>query len=178
MRIIDIDLLTRKDKPDKGNSPIGFKERKQYLKKSVDPIGHETIINDSDYDLLANKYKLLSRIVHHVDIINEEDARSHLDAVSTILKKLLQSQLSIHNEVDQIIAELPSLENAEKLKSFGFTLVTLEHIVDNLSENWLPFMYKSNFFEKPYEAIVENNKLGYPNWPPSTYLIKCTKKKS
>lgn len=169
-----IDLLAKLNP-----SPEKWKENREIKRKSllqsvIDPIGKQAYAYDTEYQTLSDEYSELSSIAHHATTITEDKAIQKLNQIESILKILTIPQIAIYDEIDEIISESPTDENAEKLKSFQIRWATNSYLIENLPIDWLTNMINVGFFENPQPAILKDGSFPiYQIWPPSRYLIRC-----
>ena len=167
-----IDLLARNNpKERKLNKPLNKKERRQLLQNVIDPLGKQSYAFDNYYETLVGEYETLSFIVHGRKNISNDCALVKLSLIEDILHTFTRPQVTINDEIDEIIFQKPSTENAEKLKKLQFRWATQLQLIEKLSYDWLPFLIDAGFFDNP-QKVTGSPK--YSVWMPSTYLTKCT----
>ena len=167
-----IDLLARSKQPEsERNKPLNRQERKILLQSVIDPVGKPT--DDNRYDILADECAELSSIAHRKKKISDERACNKLSTVEDILYMLTLPQLTINEEIDEIVRRPPSTEDAKRLVEMQFRVAAQSTVLKKLPEGWLPDMIDAGFFKDPSPIFFINGQPKYANWTPSQYLIKC-----
>ena len=110
---------------------------------------------------------------HHKETITEDQASSKLSIIEDILHMFTMSQLSINDEIDEIISKSPSQKDAKKLTDLQFRWATQSQLIEKLPQEWLPYMIDAGFFSNPPITTFSNDKPNFDNWAASRYLIKC-----
>lgn len=169
-----IDLLTKKSKPRDDKTHYLSKElRIKFLKNTFDPLG-----DNHSYDeyckQLATYYGDLSSVSHHEKISTDQECQKNLNDVGSILELLTQPISEIMDIADEILSQNPSEKNAIELQKYLFLHATQSHLVQELSDDWLPFLQNTDFFNNPAQAINQDGQKRSRYWMPSDYLRKCT----
>ena len=141
------------------------------LQSVIDPLGKPT--DNNKYDTLVDEYAELSSIAHSKKEISDEQAHNKLSAVENILYMLTTPQLTINEEIDEIVLRTPSAEDAKRLVELQFRVPSESTLLKKLPEGWLPYMINAGFFKDPQPIGFTNGRPDYWNWAPSQYLIKC-----
>lgn len=149
------------------------KIRKQLLQSVIDPLGKQSYSFSDKYDALIEEYNLLSSVAHHKEEITNEQAQQKLTRVEDILHMFTRPQLSINDEIDEIISKSPSSENAKRLTELQFRWATQSQLIEKLPQEWLPYMIEVGFFSNPPAATFSKNSPRYVYWAASRYLTKC-----
>lgn len=169
-----INLLSRNEQTGyELNKSLEKKIRKQLLQSVIDPLGKQSYSFSDKYDALIEEYDSLSSVAHHKERITVEQAHQKLTRVEDILHMFTRPQLSINDEIDEIISNSPSIENAKKLTELQFRWATQSHLIEKLPQEWLPHMINVGFFCNPPPATFSNNVPRYEYWTASRYLTKC-----
>ena len=167
-----IDLLARsKQTGRERNKSLKKQERKILLQSVIDPVGKPT--DDSRYDILVDEHDELSSAAHRKKKISDKQAHSKLSTVEDILHTLTIPQLTINDEIDEIVRRPPSAEDAKRLVEMRFRVAAESTVLKKLPEDWLPYMIDAGFFKDPQPTVFISGQPKYVNWTPSQYLIKC-----
>ena len=168
-----IDLLARsKQAEEQQKKPIKKSIRKRLLESVIDPVGKQAY--DPGYQELSDIYDELSSIAHHKTEISYNESCHKLSIIEDILYRFTMPQITINEEIDNILVNPPSLKAAKRLMELQFRWATRSQLSEKLPQEWLPLMIEVEFFMNPSPATSSHGKSQFPHWIPSTYLIKCT----
>lgn len=161
--VIDILAKTKLEKS-KHRYSLKKEKRSDLLKKTFDSLTEQLHNHDTECEMLANKYGRLSSIAHGREQLSDDTVSEILSSIEEILHKFSMPQTRINDDIDDIVSQEPTAENAEKLVSLQFGTATQLYVIRNLPADWLPFMMKTNFFRMPKKGEY---------WVAHQYLSKC-----
>ena len=167
-------LARRKQAEGEHKRPMSRDERKSLLQEAFDPLAQRSLRASNKCDLLAGMYGKLSKVAHHGQA-SAEDVPKILSEIEEVLGDLTTPQITINEEMDDLLSKAPSADLARRLIRMQSRRATQLRLVDAMQDHWLPPMREAGFFSNPPPASTAEPP-SYTVWPPSHYLKKCTKK--
>ena len=162
-----IDLLCRANQSDNERSNTRSLKSPKRL-KLLEKVLYPHIISAEQQGnclKLIEYYRELNTYAHHVEKITQEVAEQIHYCVQCILVEITKQSISFVGDVDDIIKQQPSHENAVKLRSIINSPELYNYALNNMDPSWFMHLYNANYFWK-YDTIIDYYNI--------TYLIKCT----
>ena len=113
--------------------------------------------------------------------ITDEQAHNKLSIMEDILYNLTIPQLTINDEIDEIVRRSPSAEDAKRLVEMRFRVAAESTVLKKLPEDWLPYMTDAGFFKDPSPIFFTRGQPKYGELDTITIshkMCKCISRKS
>jgi hypothetical protein len=153
---------------------------KKKIRKLVDPLVGLPADLDFQIQLLIDQYhEWFTGVAHYAKFPTERQYRRKFAAMEEVLLKIVRPHFDVIAEMQWILEnDKPSFQSLRKVEALlARNFSCYDYFFREASDDWLPFLARNRYFDRPQHLIKGDEGAKYGFVPPSLYLARIAENK-